>query len=336
MASPHHYSVRPLQASDLDACLRVLEEATPDSIPVPAPTRADLATRYLTGHAEAGAAVAAIGPDGALVGYAAFDTFEFHGEQAAFCPIAGHAAVPACAPDAYEALYTNLARRWVADGVLKHLVSVPASRQEVEQRFFDIGFGRYVVDAYMPMDEHAGRSSVRETGDAGEHRALAIPGVTVRRATRSDAGELRRLLDESTAWYAASPIFLRMDRTSAAEAEELVSRDDAAIFLAERDGDAIGFMGVQLVDRPSAVALTAPGDATLDGFGAYLVPGARGAGLGDVLLDRCVRWAAGHGARLLHVDYESANPAARSYWPKRFVPGAHSLMRHTHPDMQED
>lgn len=35
------------------------------------------------------------------------------------------------------------------------------------------------------------------------------------------------------------------------------------------------------------------------------------------------------------MDYESANPAARSFWPKYFVPGVVSLMHHTDVDVQE-
>lgn len=326
MASLSRYSVHPLVASDLDACRRLLCDSPCDSVPGSASVRADLAIRYLTDHVEADAAVAAVGPDRALVGYAAFDTFEFHGERAAFCPLAGHAALPSCAADAYEALYTALAERWVADGVSKHLVSIPVSQREVERRFFDLGFGRYVVDAYMPMDEHATRP-VDPPAVCG--------GVTVRSATRGDASSLKSLLDESTGWYAASPIFLRTEQTSGEEVDELLGSDDAAVFLAEREGASIGFMGVRLVDGPNPVSLSAPGDATLEGIGAYLVPEARRGGVGEMLLARCRAWAASRGAVSLHVDYESANPAARSFWPKHFVPGVVSLMRHTHADVQE-
>lgn len=324
MAVSYRYSVRTLGPADLDACLHLLEEAECDSIPIAPTVRVDLATRYLTNHVDAGAAVGAIGPDGHLAGYAAFDGFEFHGERAAFCPVAGHAASPSCAPDVYEALYASLAERWVADGIRKHLVAVATSQREVERRFFDVGFGRYVVDAYMPMDEHPARPAPA---------ARACAGVTVRSASRTDAPRLKALFDESMGWYAASPIFLRTDPTPEEAVDELLARDDAVVFLAERDGTSIGFMGVQLVDRPNPVSLRAAGDATLDGVGGYLTPDARRAGIGETLLARCSAWAAGRGARTLHVDYESANPAARSFWPRYFAPGVISLMRHTHADI---
>ena len=332
MALSDRYSVRQLTGADIAACLRLLAETSCSSVPVSPSVRADLAKRFLSSHVEAGVAVGAFDSGGDLAGYVAFDSFDFHGEHTGFCPLSGHAARPACAADVYEQLYTTLSERWVADGVHKHLVSIPASQPDVERRFFELGFGRYVVDAYMPIDEQ----TVSPAGArGGETASRPAAGFSVRSATRSDAAELKELLAESADWYAAAPIFLRVDAATNDEADELLSRADAAVFFAERDGRAVGFMGVQLVDRPNPVALTVPGDATLDGIGAYLEPGARCQGLGEVLLHRCREWAAGHGASLLHVDYESANPAARAFWPKHFVPGAYSLIRHTHADMQE-
>ncbi|MFW5776458.1 MAG: GNAT family N-acetyltransferase [Spirochaetota bacterium] len=332
MALSDRYSVRQLTGADIAACMRLLAETPGSSVPVSPSVRADAARRFLSSHVKAGAAVGAFDSGGDLAGYVAFDSFDFHGERTGFCPLSGHAARPACAADVYERLYTSLSERWVADGVRKHLVSVPASQPDVERRFCDLGFGRYVVDAYMPIDEHA----VSPAGARGAETAsrLAV-GFSLRTATRTDAAELNELLAESVGWYAAAPIFLRVDAATNEETDELLSRADAAVFFAERDGHAVGFMGVQLVDRPNPVALTVPGDATLDGIGAYLQPGARCKGLGEMLLRRCRDWAAGHGASLLHVDYESANPAARAFWPKHFVPGAYSLLRHTHADMQE-
>ena len=75
---------------------------------------------------------------------------------------ADHAVSPSCATDAYEALYTPLA----------------------ERRFFDLGFGRYVVDAYMPMDEHA---------TPPVDPPAARGGATVRSATRPWMGLVRTL-----------------------------------------------------------------------------------------------------------------------------------------------
>jgi GNAT superfamily N-acetyltransferase len=216
--------------------------------------------------------------------------------------------------------------------VRKHLVSVPASQPDVERRFFELGFGRYVVDAYMPIDEQTVSPADARRGETASRPAA---GFSVRSATRADVAELNNLLAESARWYAGAPIFLRVDAATNEETDELLSRADSAVFLAERDGRAVGFMGVRLVDRPNPVALTVPGDATLDGVGAYLEADARCQGLGEVLLDRCRQWAADHDAPLLHVDYESANPAARAFWPKHFAPGAYSLIRHTHADMQE-
>lgn len=115
------------------------------------------------------------------------------------------------------------------------------------------------------------------------------------------------------------------------ELRELVSSGESAVFVAESDGNVVGFMGIRIADAPNVVAALDAGIATLDGIGAYLEPEARNQGAGDELLRSCLTWARDRADRV-HVDFESANPSARSFWLRYFTAYSYSLMRVTHRD----
>ena len=263
------------------------------------------------------------GTDGSLVGYAAYDQFPFHGDAAAFLPVMAYATAPEAAADLTELLYTTLAARWIRDGVRKHLVSLPPDRHDVEQRLFEIGFGRYVT---------VGMRDLTTVPVAPKEPPGADTTPTVRAATEADTPGLSRLFDESVGWYRASPIFLRFEQTPPQELSALIASPDSEVFVAEDHDGLAGFMGIGIVGEPRLFDCVAAGAATLDGIGAYLTEPSRGRGIGIRLLDACDAWARERGCPAIHVDFESANPAARAFWPRHFRPSIHSLMRVVHSD----
>ena len=61
--------------------------------------------------------------------------------------------------------------------------------------------------------------------------------------------------------------------------------------------------------------------------GAFCLPEYRGRGIMQGMLDACINVLSMEGFRLLGVDFESFNPAARGFWLKHFVPYTNSLVR---------
>ena len=274
---------------------------------------------FLQARIERGRAIGVYQTDGSLAGYAAFDQFSFHGEQAAFLPVLGFGVADDKAADLCERLYTALSARWISAGIRKHLISISPDHREVERRLHELGFGRYVVVA------------LRDLASAPPLPLLPID-TTIRTATAPDVPALAALCDESVDWYAAAPIFLRFESIPPEKLTELVDGPGSAIFVAEDRHGLAGFIGISMVREPRTFDCVQTGAATLDGIGAYLTERARRRGIGTHLLSACDDWSRERGCAAIHVDYESANPAARSFWPKYFQRSIYSLMRTLHAD----
>ena len=72
----------------------------------------------------------------------------------------------------------------------------------------------------------------------------------------------------------------------------------------------------------------------IDKLGAYVRPLDRGKGIGTALLERVINWCSEHGVNRIHVDYESANLYANSFWPKYFASTMYTVKRRVNPDMR--
>jgi GNAT superfamily N-acetyltransferase len=173
-----------------------------------------------------------------------------------------------------------------------------AADRNVVSLFFDLGFGRYVIDAYRGV--------------------AAVPGAavrvcTIRRAEPSAFAEVRALMDMAMDFYLEAPPFLRQTPNTDADILSLLEQENCAVFLADVGGSAVGVMNVRTDTEADPFSLADSQTARLDPLGAYIRPEYRSRGIGDALLAECVSWAREHGATLVHVDYEGANLYASSY-----------------------
>lgn len=105
--------------------------------------------------------------------------------------------------------------------------------------------------------------------------------VTIREATPHDVDGIRRVADRG--WHAAYGDILSRETIEAAIAEwydadairELVDRDDTAYFVAEDDGDIVGYVGGGPSDEDGVATLGA----------IYVDPDRWGEGIGTALLN---------------------------------------------------
>ena len=257
--------------------------------------------------------------DGKAVGFLAYDRFDFHGEPSAFFPILAHAAEAAHQLALYRLMYTHIAQRLVAQGCLNHFFTFFAQDHQLQTCLCELGFGLYVVDAYRDLSPIPGGSLPRN--------------ISVRTAGLPDVEALRAVVQESAAYYAESPLFLKRDGMDNNELTELVAAQDGAVFLALEQDEIIGFLNIRRSLTEDEQTLIDRSTGCLDPLGAYIKQAYRGQGVGKALLARALTWARQQACAQIHVDYESANLHASEFWPRYFEPSLYSVKRRLNNDL---
>lgn len=269
---------------------------------------------FISARAERGFTLTA-GTD--IVGYIVYDAFSFHGRRAAFCPALSHGVEDEHRQWGYRLLYRAASAAWVAAGSLDHYLQILYRDQNTCRLFFDLGFGRYVVDAYRGVEDIAGTDGV---------------DCDVRAAGPESFADVRMLMDLATEFYREAPLFLVRERDTDEELRDLLTCETCKVWLARVGGAPVGLMNVRPADAADPITLADSKTALLDPLGAYIKPEYRNRGIGDALLARCVEWSRQQGLIRIHVDYEGANVFASAYWRKHFSPLLYSLKRSVHPD----
>jgi GNAT superfamily N-acetyltransferase len=183
-------------------------------------------------------------------------------------------------------------------GVSRFMLTVPATDRELIDVWFRLAFGCQAVWA------------VREVAP---EEAVDFDGV-IRPATQDDT---EAIIDFDELLYAhqqASPSFSEFPPPPREEVRAEVWADEAFLpFLAERDGRAVGLLG--LYRRPEG-DLRVPA-RNIDLAFAATLPDAQGSGVGLALTAYALRWAHDRGYASMTVDWRSVNLLSSRFWPKR-------------------
>jgi GNAT superfamily N-acetyltransferase len=237
---------------------------------------------------------------------------QFVQPRAASIPYTGHAAIPDDHADIYRAMYAALASRWLAAGYFTHYAMVAASDQSALDAWASVCFGRDMVMA------------ARDTNPVdGADRCQ----IDIRRAEPDDLDAIARLVMENLRYHAGAPIFLpylpEVEADARNEQQEWLAGSESAIWLAERDGQAVGMVNV----KPSSAAPILPERAVYIQH-SYVVPSARGLGVGAGLLGRAIDWARDAGYAHCTLNFMSTNLLAARFWPSHgFRPLGYRLFR---------
>jgi len=274
------------------------------------------ATRlFLEEHVKTGKGIVAK-TDGDVIGYMVYNRLPFHGADTAFCPVMGHASVESGRARIYQKMYKNISDLWVKDAVLDHIITFFSLDVQLKQVLINLGFGLYVVDAFRSADP------VDSNG-----------GASILKASLSDVEAVMRLGEESRYYYRESPLFLVRDKEKREYYEDFIRNNEAAVFLAELDGNSVGFMSIKKNPGDDVITLADKDTGMIDELGAYIQPSCRGHGIGARLLSYVLGWCREQRIDHVHVDYESANLYASGFWPKHFTPTMYSVRRRVNPDI---
>lgn len=201
-----------------------------------------------------------------------------------------------------------------AEGIPIHAVGVPSTGGAFLEELSMLSYGRIVLDAARPADE-----------------LLALPcvepdGFVVRPAVAADARTLEGLHERLARHVGSAPVLMPGSHgMSLEEWEEWLAGPDSITFVAEREGEAVGFI---IADPPHFdVSWFVHGESTIAICGLYVDPSMRGKGLGENLLRALVAEGRRRGYELVSVDCETHNPEARAFWTARFMPVSWSFER---------
>ncbi|MEF8861712.1 MAG: GNAT family N-acetyltransferase [Haloarculaceae archaeon] len=143
------------------------------------------------------------------------------------------------------------------------------------------------------------------------------------RPLREEEEEVERLVDELWLPFADEMAEVDgynelVDETTAREhglayRREQLDDADARVWVAEREGAWVGYVRAS-VSTPAPVFARGP---TLQVGELYVVPGARGAGVADALLDRAAEWGRTRDCERVGLSVNANNDRARSFYDRR-------------------
>jgi len=174
-----------------------------------------------------------------------------------------------------------------------------------------MGFGLQCVDAVRGPEPSAGSGGP----------------CKVRRAVPRDATIIADLMTRLHEHLSDAPVFLPAEPpVDPEETKAALAHPQRAHFLAQVDGEAVGFLSIRGENTDASWVVQDAGTAGIDG--AYTLPAHRGSGVATALLDEALRWAKATGYVRCAVDFESSNAQARRLWLRHFQPVAYSVTRY--------
>jgi GNAT superfamily N-acetyltransferase len=253
--------------------------------------------------------------DGKLVGYILGMLLEsFRGQRSVYSPEWANALGSGEQDVVFQQMYAEIARRWVANGCLKHLFTVLAQDSTVLTALHWHGFGLMGVDA------------VRDVTPV-ESRNIE---VMLRRADASDVAPAVELSEALARYSAESPIFLAFaKRLGEAHHRDWLSKPDHALWLAFKKQSAVACIGFEPSNPEAAYVISDP--ATISITRAFTIESERADGIGTALLHRGLEWAREAGFERCAVDFEPQNILGTRFWLKHFQPVCLSMERQIDP-----
>ena len=236
------------------------------------------------------------------------NAFGITGLKNVYSPMGANGTVKNNRAKIYARLYGAAGKKWAGIGAASHGICLYAHDTEGQAQFFRYGFGMRTVDAIRGTDEidapHADGYAFSEL--APEDILEILP--------------LENMLDGS---YIESPFFMYRKPAIEAEFLENYRRYQSIYFTAKHGGRTVAFIRAER-DGETFIQDT-PG--YLHCKGIYSLPGHRGKGVSQKLLNLLIQKIKFLGYTRLGVDFESFNPSGSGFWLKYFGAYTYGVVR---------
>lgn len=235
--------------------------------------------------------------------------------RCAYVSYEGLAIADTESPELYRKLYAEIAKIWVKNGVLAHLVEVPAGYKEVVDSWLKLSFA---------FEQVYGLASLSKS-------EVSIPeNLVIRQAEEKDSEELRKISNLILSYQAASPTYAaglpeKVDRIRNGYGE-LPEDEEAIVLLAYNDSKLLGFQCANIGEDES-LNMMIP-EKALEISIAGTIEESRGTGVGDILTKLMINRGIEHGFENAITDWRIANLRSSNFWPKEgFQPFAYRMFR---------
>lgn len=250
---------------------------------------------------------------GELVGFlcchAPWDNaFGTTGVRGTFSPIHAHGAVYENRERIYKRLYQAAAGKWVKEGIASHSVGLYAHDTQAINSFFVNGFGLRCMDAIRPMEE------------IDWAPAEGYSFKVLEEDEKTDVLPLKNLL---IAHLGSSPVFMPFHRMDEEALKKQYDRRKPRYFGAYYKDELVAW--VEIVNGGENFVCD---DSRMKNIcGAFCLPGHRGRGVYQNLLNYMMLTLKREGYSRLGVDFESFNPSAYGFWLKHFIAYTKGVVR---------
>lgn len=235
---------------------------------------------------------------------------------------AGYALADGQSPELYREMYAELARSWVSHGIFDHYILALAYDRTLLETWFSLGFGHQQAHGVLSLTDYALTSSVSDD-------------ITIRRIQSGDEAILKQLSITTAGHQTQSPVFALAPPEYILELQDgyagLLNDDECTMWLAERDGEVLGFQGYFTVEH-DVTMLTNPTNCIELGI-AGTTAHARGSGIGTALTHHGLNYMKEQGYSYCITDWRVTNLLSSRFWESKigFTPAIYRLERRIDP-----